>query len=279
VPRRQQLPTVRVPAAQVIELRESLAAALDEPWSKALTRLVNELAEVARDAAARSDLLEELEAALGPLEDGIFPPDFLEEFLALSATERADDPLELFSAFVGIRIEPEPATRAAASVRGAFAHSVRGWCESVRRQVPVPHEEAVAPFVDELVDELHDVARAAGASEVAEEVRRQWGLFNNAAACLLHEFGFDSDRAIVNLLLRFCSYGNVEFVPDAELWDGSFPAAAAVAWRAYSPRETFQAGDWIQHATFGAGRVVHVAPDRIDCPFADGSTRRLIHGR
>ena len=38
----------------------------------------------------------------------------------------------------------------------------------------------------------------------------------------------------------------------------------------------FHVGDIITHATFGQGRVIHVAGSKLDIRFADGSTKRLI---
>ncbi|HRK97595.1 MAG TPA: UvrD-helicase domain-containing protein [Alphaproteobacteria bacterium] len=38
----------------------------------------------------------------------------------------------------------------------------------------------------------------------------------------------------------------------------------------------FQMGDRIKHATFGEGRVIHVAGAKLDIRFADGSTKRLM---
>ncbi|MCB1558699.1 MAG: UvrD-helicase domain-containing protein [Alphaproteobacteria bacterium] len=38
----------------------------------------------------------------------------------------------------------------------------------------------------------------------------------------------------------------------------------------------FQLGDRVRHATFGEGRVIHVAGAKLDIRFADGSTKRLM---
>ena len=61
--------------------------------------------------------------------------------------------------------------------------------------------------------------------------------------------------------------------------EGELRAGIASA-RTYSPRTLFEQGQWVDHSKFGHGRVEEVSPDGfISIRFADGSTKRLIHGR
>jgi len=46
--------------------------------------------------------------------------------------------------------------------------------------------------------------------------------------------------------------------------------------RPYSPQQTYAAGDWIEHAKFGQGRVVEARAGKIDVRFESGS-RTLLH--
>ncbi|HEV2762437.1 MAG TPA: hypothetical protein VGV38_05520 [Pyrinomonadaceae bacterium] len=46
--------------------------------------------------------------------------------------------------------------------------------------------------------------------------------------------------------------------------------------RAYSPREVFAEGDWIEHASFGHGQVTAVRAGKIDVRFESGA-RTLVH--
>ena len=46
--------------------------------------------------------------------------------------------------------------------------------------------------------------------------------------------------------------------------------------RAYSPREAFAEGEWIEHASFGHGQVTAVRAGKIDVRFESGA-RTLIH--
>jgi hypothetical protein len=46
--------------------------------------------------------------------------------------------------------------------------------------------------------------------------------------------------------------------------------------RPYSPRETYAAGDWIEHAKFGQGRVLEARAGKIDVRFGSES-RTLLH--
>lgn len=52
---------------------------------------------------------------------------------------------------------------------------------------------------------------------------------------------------------------------------------------AYSPRIRFNAGDWLNHARFGIGRVEEVSPgestEQARVLFEDGVERRLVHAR
>ncbi|HJQ32781.1 MAG TPA: hypothetical protein VJ866_11405 [Pyrinomonadaceae bacterium] len=52
------------------------------------------------------------------------------------------------------------------------------------------------------------------------------------------------------------------------------PEPSAV--RPYSPRGTYAAGDWIEHAKFGQGRVLEARAGKIDVRFESGS-RTLLH--
>jgi hypothetical protein len=52
------------------------------------------------------------------------------------------------------------------------------------------------------------------------------------------------------------------------------PEPSAV--RAYSPREIYAAGDWIEHAKFGQGRVLEARAGKIDVRFGSES-RTLLH--
>jgi hypothetical protein len=52
----------------------------------------------------------------------------------------------------------------------------------------------------------------------------------------------------------------------------SRPASA----RAYSPRESFAEGDWLEHPKFGVGRVTSSRAGKVEVKF-DGDTRLLVH--
>ena len=47
--------------------------------------------------------------------------------------------------------------------------------------------------------------------------------------------------------------------------------------RPYSPRETYAAGDWIDHPKFGAGKVTQARGGKIEVRF-DSGARVLLHG-
>lgn len=47
--------------------------------------------------------------------------------------------------------------------------------------------------------------------------------------------------------------------------------------RAYSPRETYAEGEWVEHAKFGRGRVTQARAGKIEVRFESGP-RVLLHG-
>jgi hypothetical protein len=46
--------------------------------------------------------------------------------------------------------------------------------------------------------------------------------------------------------------------------------------RAYSPREVYSAGEWVDHPKFGQGKVMQARPGKVDVRFDSGS-RLLVH--
>ena len=57
---------------------------------------------------------------------------------------------------------------------------------------------------------------------------------------------------------------------------GASQAPEPASVRPYSPRETYAAGDWIEHAKFGQGRVLEARAGKIDVRFESGG-RTLLH--
>jgi len=53
------------------------------------------------------------------------------------------------------------------------------------------------------------------------------------------------------------------------------PPAGAL--RAYSPRETYAAGEWVEHPKFGRGKVTEARGGKIEVRFESGP-RLLVHG-
>jgi hypothetical protein len=80
----------------------------------------------------------------------------------------------------------------------------------------------------------------------------------------------DSLAVVIRVVLHTTATGKEPIVV------ASSPSTSAA--RAYSPRETFAAGDSIAHPKFGQGRVLSASRDTMEVAFPD-AIRKLVHGR